>query len=242
MSVLTKTIDKIRGMREERQAKQGTEYRSLVEMLAEGKEPDAMKLERVLRDFGRSEEDLAADVASLARRREARKCLDGAAKVNEIASGIAGLIADADSALERAKSEHRAKVEALKVQQADAAGLLQDIAAARQVLLETAPRELKAKVAELRATISNLANERGALDREADTAQKRIDGIKESLRLVDGSHHVMTDFEQDRAKTNLALLKKEIGDVRSKQAGFTAKITALEAEVKKLEQQMLQII
>ncbi len=75
---LTSTLDSISQRLEERRAGKWSEYRKLVALVCDGKEPDADRIASVLADNERTLDELRHDVQLLAKRRKLRIDMDAA--------------------------------------------------------------------------------------------------------------------------------------------------------------------
>ncbi|TWU13351.1 hypothetical protein CA54_21860 [Symmachiella macrocystis] len=93
---LTKLFEKIAGKHRARQQSRKAGYRELISMIADGRDPDADFLDRVLIDNGKSLADVRQAVDLLLERRELRKTYDSIPAMNQEYENLHAQIGEAE--------------------------------------------------------------------------------------------------------------------------------------------------
>jgi len=136
MSLMT-LIQKIAGKQRERQSERHAAYRELVQDVAAGREPDADVVADVLRDNGKTLDDLQADVMLLERRREMRQKMDDVPKLAAERKRIEKQIAEADRVLDLAEQQHEQETSPLHFRPEEIKRETRDGDAAQRQLVDT---------------------------------------------------------------------------------------------------------
>lgn len=149
---LTSTLDSISQRLEERRAGKWSEYRRLVALVCDGKEPDADRIASVLADNERTLDELRHDVQLLAKHCKLRIDIDAAPPVESERLKVEQLIVDGEKQLEAIIETHRHKMSPLYVHRFDL-NQIPKIAGLQEKL-----PSLNARIDELSRQLSGLAN------------------------------------------------------------------------------------
>jgi hypothetical protein len=103
---LSTLIDKIMGKQQERERVRAADFRCIVQQIAAGEEPDADRVDAVLREAGKTPDDLRVAVEKLQRRRELKAKLDSMPKLVAQRRDVERKMADANRILEQAEQRH----------------------------------------------------------------------------------------------------------------------------------------
>ncbi|MCH5374332.1 MAG: hypothetical protein JJ992_10160, partial [Planctomycetes bacterium] len=103
---LTALLDKIAGRQREREHARQSDFRTIVTQIADGREPDADHVDRVLNEANKTLDDLRLDVERLQRRRELRKQVDQIPGLLAERRDVENRIKAADKALDDAEQRH----------------------------------------------------------------------------------------------------------------------------------------
>lgn len=189
---LTSLLEKIVGRQAQRERARVASYQDTVRRIADGEEPDADDLDRVLSEAGKSLDHLKAGVELLQRRRELRAQLDELPALAAERKDIEAQLATAARELEAAEQRHAAVVKPLLGRRSDIiqanfaadrarkelTDTCADEALCRQVADVTAKlKAAHARVGELRDAISDnrerAKTDRAEADRRTDELAKR---------------------------------------------------------------------
>ena len=102
---VTGLLERVTKRQKQRQDARAADYRSLVATIADGQEPDAAHIDRILQAAERTLEHLQADVILLERRRAFREQLDALPALADNKSATEAKIAEADEGLEAAQQK-----------------------------------------------------------------------------------------------------------------------------------------
>jgi len=184
MAAATELARKLRQQTDKKVSKTVADYRALVVKVVEqealGHEIDPEEAGAIMAAAGKSGEDLEADVALLAKRRELREAIDTAAQAEKqrlplsekmIAVAKAhqqkkqALLEKLEAAFNAEHGEMQRKMNHLR-QLSQAAG-----EAKRQLMSEFAPRELRAEMADLQRQLDGAKHAAGFASNETDQAR-----------------------------------------------------------------------
>jgi hypothetical protein len=227
MSFVT-LFEKIVGKQRERQQSHQADFRDLVRMIADGQEPDAETVERVLRDNGESFDGLRAAVERLLHRRELRQRVDALPALRAERTELEAKINKADRVLEAAEKRHDEATSPLyaRLNEVKAARLAGE--AARRDLVTTCDYvELCDRMNYLEKLL------RDALDRRAD-AHKRI----RELRAGAASDRRQAEYEPE---VDAKGRRERAAERDAKAAEFEAAMPAIVDEIARLECEQAEV-
>lgn len=160
MTMIQDRIDALQQREADRVKHDFAAYRELVTLSLDGVDIDPARAAEILNDTGKSCADLEADVQTLERRRGWRQTLDTEAAIAEEATVV-------EREIGRLRSERQKAVEVLDRQisvactmRASLVDRQSSVGAARNQLIQTAPKELEGFEAELRHQLRGLGSER----------------------------------------------------------------------------------
>jgi hypothetical protein len=163
---LSTLIDSVLGKQRARSESQQADFRGMVVQIANGKEPDADRVAQVLRDTGKSVEDLRQAVETLHRRREARAKLDSLPKLTKDRQEAERQMADADRDLELAEKRHYDITEPLKMRIAELKDGMWAAEQARNELCgNSADADLRARMADVQSRLNAARTQAGDMRR-----------------------------------------------------------------------------
>lgn len=229
-------IERIAGKQRERQAARAADFRSLVARIADGQEPDADTVDRVLQDAGKSLDELRQAVERLHHRRQLREQLDRLPALASERQEIEKQIAAADAALEAAEKKHSETTGPLVARLQQIRELVAAAEAAKRQLADTCTddallaehRQVQAEVskayheaAECREAASR-QRERARSERAAAERAKRIvggdDQVEEHLARAQQHEQRAAEFDAEVAKVEkrIARLQRDAAEVRER--------------------------
>ena len=226
---LTSTLDSISQRLEERRAGKWSEYRKLVALVCDGKEPNADRIASVLSDNERTLDELRHDVQLLAKRRKLRIDMDAAPPLESERLKVEQLIVDGEKQLEAIIETHRQKMSPLYARRFDL-NQIRKIAQQAQDDLRSSceDREMLARFEAVNEELTELTNEQGKI--QADIKQMKI--WMES----DRHESKITAFASEAMR-----FTERADDYEAKIAGLQEKLPALNARIDELSRQLNQI-
>jgi len=103
---ITELLQKVVGKQHKRKASRLTSYRRMIHRIADGDEPPASAVAKLLDEVGKSPEQLREDVELYDRRRKLRQQVDEAERLDAKRPQLEKAIEEADKVLAEAKAEH----------------------------------------------------------------------------------------------------------------------------------------
>ncbi len=147
---LTSLFEKITKKQKQRAKARIDDFRGLVRAIAEGKEPDADQVERVLSDTGKSLNDLRAAVELYQRRFAMKTQVNSLPKLEAERKEVEQKLLNADAVLEATEQQHTETTAPLHGQLEMLRQAMQEAECSRQQLVETCPDdELRERLADL---------------------------------------------------------------------------------------------
>lgn len=161
----TQTIfEKLVGRKRQREQAVLSNYRQLVEAIANEAEPDPEEVERLLTASGKTLDDLQADCAKLARRMRLKASLDRRPALNKERAKLDEGIAAADRVLEEAEASHDEVTRPLYDRRREIDEALREASKAESSLItECENVELKRELDDVNAELLRLSNDRREL-------------------------------------------------------------------------------
>jgi chromosome segregation ATPase len=232
---LTTLFEKIAGKQKQREKARIDDFRALVRSIGTGKEPDADQVDRVLRDTGKSLDDLRASVELYQRRFALRAQINSLPKLEAERREIEQKIARAVQALETAERLYDETTYPLTGRLEILKQAMFDAERARQEMVETCPyaelrenlhdlerrrTEAHDRAFKLRQTISDC---RGWAQADRDQLPHALSAEKEQALRARAEHH----------EAKVTRFEKELAEVLKQ-------ITALEKQIQPLRDEMLE--
>ena len=147
---LTSLFEKIARGQKQREKARIDDFRGLVRAIAEGKEPDADQVERVLGDTGKPLDDLRAAVELYQQRFAMRAQVNSLPKLEAERKEVEQQLLKADAALEAAEQQHTETTAPLHGRLEMLRQAMQEAERSRHQLVETCPdEELRERLADL---------------------------------------------------------------------------------------------
>jgi hypothetical protein len=231
---LSALIDTILGKQQKRQEAQLADFLGIVTQVANGKEPDADRVAQVLRDTGKSVDDLRQAVETLQRRREARAKLDTLPKLTAERRDAERQIADADRDLELAEKRHYDLTEPLKMRITELKDAIWAAEQARNELCgDTADADLRARLADVQAQLN-------AVRTQADEMRKSVAEFR-TWASIDRQKAERAGFEGEAnaASERAEQRDRRAGEIEKDVPAVEKSIVALEREEATIRKQML---
>jgi chromosome segregation ATPase len=215
MSILDSVLEKVTG--KQRQAV-GT-YGEFVRLIADDKEPDTARLADVLRETGKSAEDLRTDVALLQRRRELRKSFDAAEparkRLAEIRTALDKIEVRREAA-EKKLDDERWPLEC-EIDRLNAA--VAKAATAQEELSRTCPDPaILKRTAEIAAEREALGREKSAIRRELNEACDAVAEVAAGRSTYPDAAVATCDQRKARAEQSVADLQNELSRLADEMA------------------------
>ena len=220
MSTGTQTFfEKLVGRKRQREQAVLSNYKQLVEAIANETEPDPDEVEHLLAESGKTLDDLQADCAKLARRMRLKASLDRRPTLEAERAKIDEQIAAADRVLEEAEAMHDEVTRPLYNRRREIDEALREASKAESDLVRECENvELKRQLDEVNVELSRLSNDRRELlDQASHLEQLAAAELARAERQLD-----MKLASQHRDKA-AALEKDEVGVLQFyMQLGLTA--------------------
>ena len=174
MSMGTQTFfEKLVGRKRQRDQAVLSNYKQLVEAIANETEPDADEVERLLDESGKTVDDLQADCIKLSRRMRLKASLDRRPNLEAERARLDEQIAAADRLLEEAEARHDEVTRPLYDQRREIDEALREASKAESDLVRECENvELKRELDEVNVELSRLSNDRRELLDQASHLEK----------------------------------------------------------------------
>jgi chromosome segregation ATPase len=224
MSIPT-IIDRVLGKQRERQSARLAGFAGIVREIADGHEPDADLVDGILRDAGKTLDDLRTAVEKLQHRRELKARLDRLPKLAAQRKDVERQMIDANRALEQAEERH---VEVTNPLQMHLQDLKEQIWAGEQARSTCEDEALRARLDEVVAHTAEAHREAAALragiERSRDLAQadrQRADSLVFAKRSDDLRKRAQEyDAEVVHLQTRLKAVEKELASLQKQEAAI----------------------
>jgi chromosome segregation ATPase len=231
---LNTLLDKIAGRHQQRQQARKADFRSLVAQVADGKEPDADEVDRILRDNGKTLDDLRAGVEVLLKRRALRQALDQKPKLAKERERIEREIEDANRQLEEAETRHNdvtnplfARLEEIKH------GMNETIRAAQELERTCDDEGLLAERQAVWMQLKELNTRRSRSEMEINNLRSGAKSDRQETQYVPKSRAEEYAARADRRDARAQELEAELPDLRRQ-------ISDAEAREKAIRDRMLE--
>lgn len=235
---LSTLIERIAGKQQEREQARAADFRGIVQQIAAGKEPDADRVDAVLREAGKTLDDLREAVERLQARRRLREQLDGLPKLAAERREIEKQIAAADNTLADAEQKHAevtAPLHARLVQVREASWAAES---AKTQLVQTCTdpalvaqkRDVELQLTQARKEVSDLRN---AISDYRDRARNEHGLAEQAQRIVHGEQQVQE--HQERAKRH----ERSADGYQAQLLRAEKAVASLERQEQSIREQML---
>lgn len=232
---LTSLLDSITQRLAKRRVDKWTDYRRLVALVCDGKEPDADRIAVVLSDNERTLEQLRHDVQLLAKRRKLRIEMDAAPPTESERLKVEQLIVDGEKQLEAITETHREKMSPLYARRFELNQIRKVAQQSQDDLRATCEdRELLARFNAVNDELTELTNERGRLQTDIKQMQIWMEGDRHESKITAFASEAMRFTE--RADDYEA----KIARVEEKLPALTARIDELNKQLNQLELELLE--
>lgn len=231
-------IDKIVGKQQERAQAREADYLAIVQQIAAGKEPDADRVDALLREAGKTLENLTEDVERLQQRHRLREQVDELPRLAAERQQVEKQIAAADEALADAEQTHAEVTAPLAARVVELREAMWAAEAAKRQLAEgcTDPvllahkRDIESQLDRLRRDSVNLRN---AISDSRDRARNEQALAEQAQRIVHGEQQAKE--HQDLAKRH----ERTVAGYEAELAKVEKAIAALERREQAVRDQML---
>jgi predicted nucleic acid-binding Zn-ribbon protein len=232
---LSTLIESVLGKQRERSDAQLADFRGLVVQIANGKEPDADRVAQVLRDTGKSLDDLRQAVETLGRRRELRAKLDGLPKLARERRDVERQMAAADRELEEAEKRHYDITEPLKMRLAELKDSMWAAEQARNELCgDSADPDLRARLADVQGKLNAVRTQVADMRKAAGEFRSWASIDRDKAERVGYEDQAKAASERaEQRERRAAEIEKELPEVEKS-------IAPLEREEAAIRKQMLE--
>lgn len=226
-TMLATLLEKVTGRQRQRQTERAKTYGDLVrQVAAEGPEPDADDVDRILDTANKSAEDLAADVARVQSRQTLKSQYDSTPRIQADLNRLSAERNEAEANYKTAREElDRKHVAALDGFDWRRIALNQEMAVAteaRQSLAKSSPVYPK-----------------------YETAMQRVGLAKQSLAALQKEYsHIAANLESTRvkmAKDQIERIESRLSQMQSELSALQATVNAADAEAKRLEAELYKV-
>jgi predicted nucleic acid-binding Zn-ribbon protein len=235
---LTALFDKIAGRQREREHARQIDFRTIVIQIADGREPDADHVDRVLRDTDKTLDDLRQEVEHLQRRRELRDRVDQVPVLAAERKEIEKQLEAANQALDDAEEKHTETTEPLITRLSEIRDATIGADAAKRELVGTCTDadlldELNAVCAKLSTAHSDATKCRDVVKHYRDQARGERDAAERAKSIWRGEDQVEEHLEQAK------LLEQKVTEHEVELAKIEKRIAKLEREEADIRERML---
>ena len=222
-------IERVVGKQRKREAARAADFRHLVAEVVDGCEPDADHVEAILRDAGKSLDDLREAAERLAHRRRLREQWDRLPELAAERTEIEAKIAAADAALDEAEQRHTDVTGPLHFRLRQGRDAMMEADAVKRQLHDTCTdaallAELRDVLARLSATDREATECRDAARAERDRALVARSAVERAKRILGGEDQV----EEHQAR---------VKEYERKAAGFDAQLAKIEKRLAGLQKE-----
>jgi hypothetical protein len=229
---LQNLLEKITKKHRERQTNRVSEYLDLVRSISDEEEPDPDHVDQVLRDCGKSFEDLRQAVLVRQQRKDLRAQLDRITELQKERPKLEKQVAAADRELEEAENRHAAVTAPLNARLEEIRTAAQGLVFVRQKLEESCDNPLvREPLNEVRAQLKQLSNRQCELRKKINDSTEWAKSDRQELT----TEPTPTRTEQltERAQINEAVVAKcqeELTEVEKELTSLRQKEAALQQQ------------
>lgn len=201
---------------------------------AHDQEPDADVVADVLRDTGKTLDDLQADVLLLERRREMRQKMDAVPNLVAERKRIENKITGADRVLDLAEQQHEQETSPLHIRLEEIKQAVREGDSAQRQLVDTCnDTELLTELQSVSASLSEATGRRSDLQRETRDLQEWAKSDREEVPIA------KTGQRESELKTRAERREAQASERILELAEVSDTICVLESREKKFRAQML---
>ena len=241
---LQELLEKVSGNVRDRREAKADSWANLVARVADGKEKNADQLADQIETFGKSAEDLAADVDRLIKRRDAAEFIRKAGSIpaQKEAQHARLMAAEAElkAANEKALQAYHEKLAPLQAEERRLSQLELDVAQARGILEQTwNDQDALAEIAALQEQIRKLRLSTivpGDLARKADLEKA---GLLDQAHALGSIHHRSSDKERAELLSRVAEREQFASTQRELHGAALAEVMRLERRIEDLKSKAL---
>lgn len=207
--------------------------------IAHGEEVDVAQLEAVLVGLDKTPEDLKRAVELLSERMRLKELIDSEPTLRREREGAEEQIRRANAELEQAEQRYDKTVVPLQAKLSDLGQKLNEVASARERLVQTCPDEaLRTRFDEVQATLREVQH--GAGQREREIAgwlqeQRSLSDLARSLENTPGG-----ESKLDECVKRIEQLEKQIKEARKQIPALKKEATELERQLDAIREQMMK--
>jgi predicted nucleic acid-binding Zn-ribbon protein len=225
---LTTLFEKIAGKQKQREKARIDDFRALVRSIGTGKEPDADQVDRVLRDTGKSLDDLRAAVELYQKRFAMRAQVNALPKLEAERKEVERQLSKADAALEAAEQQHADVTTPLHGRLEMLRQAMQDAERSRQQLVETCPdEELRERLADLQCRHAEVHDRSFKLRQAINDCRTWAKSDRAEAAHAASSHKEQELRERaDRREAKAAECETELAEVLTQLAGLEKQMQA----------------
>ena len=230
---LTTLFDSISHKQKQRLNARVANYRSLVKQVADGKDPDADEVDRVLTDNDKTVDDLRTAVELLLKRRELRRALDQKPKLAKERKQIEQQLEKANQQLELAETRHTEITDPLYVRLEEIRLAKTEADRALQELERTCDDEdLIAGLEAVSEQLKTLHTHRARCEKESRELRSSAESDRQETRFVTQTRAEDLRERADRRDARAQEMETEL-------PGLRKQISKAEAREKAIREQML---
>jgi chromosome segregation ATPase len=227
-------LDRIAMRQKQRAQRRVSDYRDLVAQVADGKEPDADCVARVLADNDKTVSDLAGSVNLLLARRSLRMNYDQLPALAKERSEVEKRIAEADTILAKAEEKHEATATPLYGRLSQIKRATADAERARKELQDSCPdADLCAQLEDVRSRLTAAHNRRAELERECSSLRDWIAIDRDNAGRARSVRAEQLTEQANRREARLRQFEAEIENLRRQ-------IPELEKQERQVRERMLE--
>jgi methyl-accepting chemotaxis protein len=200
---ITNLFDKIAGRQQQREKARIDDFRGLVRAIAEGKEPDADRVDTVLHDAGRTLDDLRSAVERLQKRRAMKAQLDTMPKLEAEKADLEAKIGKAAEVLSAAEAKFTETVNPLRWRLDAIKSELHQTWSLTQALVESCPYpELAERARQIDQARTETHDEATRLHREIEEHVKAISQYKSQAEMSTFRPHQAEYLDRAKHREN----------------------------------------
>jgi hypothetical protein len=240
-ATLTKIFERIKSVRRQREGEATDVYLSLVRRIAQGHEVDADEAAEIIEQFGITETELAADVATQERRYEAAQHLKEMAAIEAELPKLQDAIVDAKGRLNTEVARLQADIAKAEAAYQRQWHRFQEIQAAPYTLRDAVlDKQLLDREVDLRQRMSTLVNEAADIREDFEKATYELSRWQVYLETITRRGISQDEKRIAKAKARVKQYQAHIANLTPPYRDFESKRDALSAEIAKIHKQKLE--
>jgi chromosome segregation ATPase len=240
-ATLTKIFDRIRSARIQREGEATDVYLALVRRLAKGEDVDANEGAEIIEQFGITEAELAADVATQERRYEAAQHLKEIAELEKELPKLQDAIGDAKGRLNTEVARLQAEIAKAEAAYQRRWHRYQEIQAAPYTLRDTVlDKQLLDREADLHRQMRELGESNRDIREDFEKATYELSRWQVHLETITRSGIPQDEKQIAKARERIKQYEGHIANLTPLYRDFVSKRDALSAEIAKIQKQKLE--